>query len=117
MESHAFTAAVTGYHYYRRFWRPKENKKLICLHEPGNIFVRFAIKTISENGEIAGHLPKEISRITKYFLERGASMYCTLSSEHYRRSPLVQGGLEIECQVAIETRASRQINKTLFRSS
>ena len=33
-------------------------------------------------------------------------MYCTLSSEHYRRSPLVQGGLEIECQAVIETRAT-----------
>ena len=28
------------------------------------------------------------------------------NSEHYRRSPLVQGGLEIECQVVIETRAT-----------
>ena len=106
MEKHTFTAAVRGYHYYRRFWQPKENEKLICLHDPGNTFDRFAIKTVSENGETVGHLPKEISRITKYFLDRGASMYCTLSSEHYRRSPLVQGGLEIECQAVIETRAT-----------
>lgn len=106
MEKHTFTAAVRGYHYYRRFWQPKENEKLICLHEPGNAFDRFAIKTVSENGETVGHLPKEISRITKYFLDRGASMYCTLSSEHYRRSPLVKGGLEIECQGVIETRAT-----------
>ena len=43
-----------------------------------------------------------------------------LSSEHYLRSPLVQGGLEIECQFVIETRATMlksQINHTLFRSS
>ena len=59
---------------------------------------------MSKNGEIIGHLLKEISRI-KYFLDRGASMYCILSSEH-GRSPLVQGGLEIECQVVIKTRAS-----------
>ena len=32
-------------------------------------------------------------------------MYCTLSSEHYRRSPLVQGGLELESQAAIEIQA------------
>ena len=36
-------------------------------------------------------------------------MYCTLSSEHCRSS-LVQGGLEIVCQVLIETRA------TIFRA-
>ena len=64
---------------------------------------------MSENGEIVGHLLKEISRITKYLLDRCASMYsmyCTFSSEHYRRSPLGQGRLKIECQVAIETRAT-----------
>ena len=61
---------------------------------------------MSKNGATVGHLPKEISRITKYFLDRGASMYCTLSSEHYRRSPLVQGGLEIKCQIVVETRAT-----------
>ena len=89
MESHTCTAAVRGYHFYRRYWRPQENEKLICLHKPGNAFDRFAIKTVKENGEIIRHLPKEISRITKYYLDRGASMYCRLSSQHYRRSPLV----------------------------
>ena len=73
MGSHTF-AAVRGYHFYRRYWRPQENEKLICLHEPGNAFDRFAIKTVKENGEIVGHLPKEISRITKYYLDRGASI-------------------------------------------
>ena len=87
MESHTFTAAVIGYHYYRRFCRPKENEKLICLYEAGNPLDRFAIKTVNESGEIVGHLPKEISSVTKYFLDQGASMYCKLSSEHYHRFP------------------------------
>ena len=36
-----------------------------------------------------GHLPKEISRVTKYIrpLDQGASRYCNLSSEHYPRPP------------------------------
>ena len=67
MESHTFTAAVRGYHYF--FWRPKEKEKFIRLHEPGNAFDRFTIKTVSKNGEVVGHLPKEISTITKYFLD------------------------------------------------
>ena len=98
METHSFTAAVRGFHYYRRFWRPKENEKLDCLHEPGNAFDRFAIKTVNEKGEIVGHLPKEISS--------GFTMYCKLSSRHYRRSPLVQGGLEIQCEVVLISRAT-----------
>ena len=106
METHSFRAAVRGFHYYRRFWRPKENEKLDCLHKPENAFDRFAIKTVNEKGEIVGHLPKEISRVTKYLLDRGFTMYCKLSSRHYRRSPLVQGGLEIQCEVVLISRAT-----------
>ena len=77
------------------------------MHEAGNPFDRFAIKTVKENGEIVGHLPREISRVTKFYLDRGATMYCELSSNHYRRSPLVQGGLEIACRVIVKMRATK----------
>ena len=106
MEVHTFTAAVRGFHYYRRFWRPKENENLDCFYEPRNVFDQFAIKAVDERGETVGHLPKEISQITKYFLDRGISMHCKLTSRHYRRSPLVQGGLEIKCKVVIDSRAT-----------
>ena len=33
-------------------------------------------------------------------------MHCKLTSRHYRRSPLVQGGLEIKCEVVINSRAT-----------
>ena len=78
----------------------------LCFYEPGNVFDQFAIKTVDERGETVGHLPKEISRVTKYFLDRGISMHCKLTSRHYRRSPLVQGGLEIKCEVVINSRAT-----------
>ena len=42
-----------------------------------------------------GNLPLEISRFTKFLLDRGTTITATLSSTHYRRWPLVQGGLEI----------------------
>ena len=100
MEVHIFTAALRGFHYHRRFWRPKENK-LGCFYEPGNVF---AIKSVDERGETVGDLPKEISRVTKYFLDRRISMLCKLTSRYYRRSPLVQGRLEIICEVVINSR-------------
>ena len=77
------------------------------MHEAGNPFDRFAIKAVKENGEIVGHLPREISRVTKFYLDRGATMYCELSSSHYRRSPLVQGGPEIACRVIVKMRATK----------
>ena len=62
----------------------------------------FAIKTCKSNGQIVGHLPREISRVTKFLLDRGAVVQATLSTTHYRRSPLVQGGLEIACKVSVK---------------
>ena len=106
MEVHTFTAAVRGFHYCCRFWRTKENEKLDCFGEPGNVFDQFAIKTVDERRETVGHLPKAKSRETKYFLGRGISMHCKLTSRYYRHSTLVQEGLEIKCEVVINSRAT-----------
>ena len=62
----------------------------------------FAIKMYKSIGQIVGHLPREISRVTKFLLDRGAVVQATLSTTHYKRSPLVQGGLEIACKVSVE---------------
>ena len=62
----------------------------------------FAIKTCKSNGQIVGHLPREISRLIKFLLDRGAVVQATLSTTHYRRSPLVQVGLEIACKVSVK---------------
>ena len=48
-----------------------------------------------------GHLPKDISRATKYLLDRGATATAMLTSKHYRRSPLVQRGLNTPCKVSV----------------
>ena len=40
---HSFPAAVRGYHYYRRFWKPEEKQKLNCMHELNNPYDQFAI--------------------------------------------------------------------------
>ena len=96
-----FTSAVRGFHFYRQTWNPQEEEVLQCLHEIGNIFDVFAIKTVGESGEIVGHLPREISRVSKFLLDRGASIKATLTRTNYRRSPLVQGGLEIACKVTV----------------
>ena len=100
----SFDSAVRGYHFYRKFWTPYLSQKLSCDHESENAFDRFAIKmSIEENGneKIVGHLPREISRPTKFLLARGAIMHAEISSEKYRPSPLVQGGLELLCVVYV----------------
>ena len=44
---------------------------------------------------LVGHLPREISRFCKYFLEYNSEPDATVRSEKFRRSPLPQGDLEI----------------------
>ena len=71
------------------------------FHEEDNTFDRFAIKVCEKDkNEILGHLPMEISRVTKFLLDRGANASAKLTSTHYR-SPLVQGGIEIPCVVTV----------------
>ena len=49
-----------------------------------------------------GHLPMEISRITKFILQRGARLQATVTRKHYRRSFLIQRGLEVPCLVTVK---------------
>lgn len=96
-----FDAAVRGYHVYREIWRPTEGDIQRCFWEEGNNFDIFAIKVINESNDIIGHLPREISRPTKFLIDRGASITAKITSTTIRRSPLFQGGLEILCKVTI----------------
>ena len=82
-------ATVRGFHVYKAMWEPKDSEELACFHEENNPHDPFAIKTL------------ELSRISKFILDRGAKINVKLPETHYRRSPLVQGGLEIPCDLVI----------------
>ena len=64
-----FSAAVKGYHYYGSIWFPEKEEQLDCSHDFGNVFDVFAIKTCKPDGTVVGHLPREISRATKFLLD------------------------------------------------
>jgi len=44
---------------------------------------------------IIGHLPREISRPTRFFLLRGGVAFAEVINTTHRRSPLVQGRIEM----------------------
>ena len=48
---------------------------------------------------IVRHLPRELSRPTRYLLDPGMIVTATITSEHYWESPLFQGRLEIRCVI------------------
>ena len=56
------------------------------LHEVGNTFDVFVIKVCGkEKKEIMDHLPMEISRVTKFLLDRRANVTAKLTSTNYSR--------------------------------
>ena len=81
------------------------------MHERDNPFDLFAIAIKKTTGEIVGHLPMNISRVTKYLMDRGARFTVALSSSQCCVSPLVQGGLEIPCEVGIYLTATPRKNE------
>ena len=96
-----FTAAVRGFHVFRKIWKPVLNQLLDCFHEQGNDFDYFSIKTCEkDNKKTVGHLPREISSPTKFLIDRGARVTAEITSSHYRKSPLLKGGL-VWCKVTV----------------
>ena len=59
----------------------------------------FALRTRSANGITVR--PSELSRTTKFLLNRGGVISAVLSSTHYNRSPLVQGGMETPSKASV----------------
>ena len=45
--------------------------------------------------EVVGHVPREISRVTSFFLDRGGVVVGYVLDEKYQPSPIPRGGLEI----------------------
>ena len=97
-----FSTAVRDYHYSSSIWFPGKEEQLDFSHDFGNVFDVFAIKTCKPDGTVVGHLPREIWRTTKFLLDGVAQISAILTSTNYRRSRLVQGGLEIACKVIVK---------------
>ena len=56
-------------------------EELNCDHKYGNAFDCFLIKT-EKDGLIVGHLPREITRATKFLLDRGVKVAAKTTSDH-----------------------------------
>ena len=65
--------------------------------------------------KVVEHLPVEISRATKYFLDGGSNISVTITGTHYCRLPLVQGGLESPCNLTDSLPGYSQRNHVLLQ--
>ena len=55
-----FSAAVRGFHLYRRAWVARASEKLKCAHDKNNPFDDFVIKAMNNSDQTVGHLPMEL---------------------------------------------------------
>ena len=108
--------------YYAKNWTPRVNEVLQAVHEVSNIYDRYAIAAKKElPGQLApstvGHLPKEISRFTRFIILYGATVTINVTNVNHWRSPLIQGGLElpVEVTVTMENTEKNEITITKYR--
>ena len=102
-----FLCGLRGYHEYCSIWTPTLHEVLEAKQESGNAYDSFAIACTKKlpsrlTESVVGHLPKEVSRYTYYIILHGAKVTAMVIDTHHRRSPLMQGGLEIPIQVTVE---------------
>ena len=100
-----FPCAIRGFHFYKDWWIPSLDEEHACHHEENNLYDIFMIKVCQQRGKrdiVVGHLPMEISCPTKFLIQRGVIVIARVSKEHYRRSPLIKGGMEIPCTVYVQ---------------
>ena len=104
---YSFSCGLRGYHEYRSAWIPAIGEELVAQHESHNAYDRYTIAVLkllpgTIRPAVVGHFLREISRFTYYIIIHGGRVSCQVIDVNYRRSPLVQGGLEIPIQVTVD---------------
>ena len=94
--SFSLSCAARGFHEYR-IVKPQTRN----LFDPYAIGLFTKIRGKIEPLSLVGHLPREISRFSKFYLEYGGNMKASVRDVKFRRSPLPQGGLEIPITLTI----------------
>ena len=94
---------IRGFHVYKEVWKEILRERLNLSHERKNLHKHLPGRLADS---IIGHLPREISRPTPFFLLRGGVAFVEVINTTHRRSSLVQGGLEIPVKVVIEIEAT-----------
>ena len=110
---HSFQCGLRGFHVHKEVWNPIVSEVLRCCHERKNPFDRYALAAMKRLPRrladcTIGHLPREISRVIRFFLLRGVVVSVEIVDKNHRRSPIVQGGLEIPMKLMAEIDASEK---------
>ena len=91
--------AIRGYHVYKDVWTPTIGDEFDCRQEPNNVEDRYAVGVYgdSESSDVLGHLPREISQVSYFFLKHDGSITGKVTGK--RRYCRQRGGMEIPCEL------------------
>ena len=115
-----FPCGLRCFDVYKELWNPRLNEKLDRIQEVNNPHDRYAVAAIRETVSrltpvVLGHLPREISRFTRFIILHGATLKVKVSDTKYGRSPLIQGGLEIPIEVEVHVENSSENQQALSK--
>ena len=115
-----FTTALRVFHVYYNLvnWKLFVGQKLTFNCERNNPHDKFAVcgKTILPGklvNSVVGHVPREIARHIWFALLKGATISATVVDSKPRKSPLVQGGLEILIDMTVFWEILRKMIETV----
>ena len=109
MEMFAFASAVRGYRVYQDLWKPSIGEKVVAKREFNQPMDKHAVKVV-KGDEAAGHLSREFSQITQYFLARSGEIRFEVIGHKQC------GGLEVQCQLEFNC-SNESTNETLERAT
>ena len=107
-----FPSTIRGYHVYKDIWTPILGEGLVCSIEENNREDRHAVALLKES-EIVGHVPRENSKVFKFFLKRGGQINATVTGKRIN----VGIGLEIPAVYTFHSSNEKDIKalKTLLK--
>ena len=105
---------------YNKDWKPRIDEVLSAVHEQNNLYDRYAIAAQKKlpgrlGPSTIGHLPKKISRFTRFIIHYEATVTVRVISDNHRRSPLIQRGLEIPVEVSVTMISSEKNNAAVAK--
>ena len=94
-ETFLLDSEIRGHHVYKSAWTPVVGEILHTERETMNSFDPFAVAT-TQRGQIVGHMPRDISRVSCFFLQHGGSITCEVTGPR-KHSGNSDKGLVVPC--------------------
>lgn len=91
MATYEKSSVVKGHHIYKFVWTPVIGEELQTKLEQNNEHDRHAVAVMRDD-QIVGHLPRSISRVSRFFLSRGGVIVCRVTGKRRHGD-----GLEVPC--------------------